>query len=311
MRGQLFGIGGRHWRGCLFCFSFHGNPGLWINPGAIHPDVAKISELPSRPDLERPICSYWDGSRLEALSVGLCRFRPFDIITIDGLRGHVESLWSLVHYPRIPRPNNFLLDWAVFATADSITCAALVQRQRPHLTWVSFSLLVEKTMFLKLHLATSYLTCQWRQGPYTVPFQSICQSLWCVTCLTKIWFRQVAETSMTSTNFRQAVVFFFSKLVGSHLVAIFILILIFCYLKKILSLRQNDRDHHDISSIFEGPWLTNWIKWYSTVPFWSIRQPLWHVMHLKKIWFHQVAEMSMTSTKFYQAVNFFFLKISR
>ena len=44
--------------------------------------------------------------------------------------------------------------------------------------------------------------------------------------------------------------FFFSKLVGSH----FNFKFFFCYLKKISSLRQNDRDHRDISSIFEGPW---------------------------------------------------------
>ena len=30
-------------------------------------------------------------------------------------------------------------------------------------------------------------------------------------------------------------------------------IIFFCHLKKISSLRQNDRDHRDISSIFEGP----------------------------------------------------------
>ena len=36
--------------------------------------------------------------------------------------------------------------------------------------------------------------------------------------------------------------------------AIFFLIFFFCYLKTISSLRQNDRDHRDISSIFEGPW---------------------------------------------------------
>ena len=36
--------------------------------------------------------------------------------------------------------------------------------------------------------------------------------------------------------------------------AIFFLNFFFCYLKKISSLRQNDRDHRDISSIFEGPW---------------------------------------------------------
>ena len=41
--------------------------------------------------------------------------------------------------------------------------------------------------------------------------------------------------------------FFFSKLVGGQF-------FFFCYLKKISSLRQNDRDHRDISSIFEGPW---------------------------------------------------------
>ena len=43
--------------------------------------------------------------------------------------------------------------------------------------------------------------------------------------------------------------FFWSNLVGSHFKFFF-----FFYLKKIFSLRQNDRDHRDISSIFEGLW---------------------------------------------------------
>ena len=51
---------------------------------------------------------------------------------------------------------------------------------------------------------------------HTVPFRSICQPLWCVTHLTKIWLCQVAEMSLTSTKFLQAVFFFFSKLVSSH-----------------------------------------------------------------------------------------------
>ena len=55
---------------------------------------------------------------------------------------------------------------------------------------------------------------------FTVLFQSIRQPLWRVTRLTKIWFRQVAEMSVTTTKFRQVVGFFFSKLVGGHLVVI-------------------------------------------------------------------------------------------
>jgi hypothetical protein len=38
-----------------------------------------------------------------------------------------------------------------------------------------------------------------------------------VTHLTKIWFRQVAELSVTTANIRQAVDFFFLKLVGDVL----------------------------------------------------------------------------------------------
>ena len=44
--------------------------------------------------------------------------------------------------------------------------------------------------------------------------------------------------------------FFFSKLAGGHLFFNFFFLLS----KKDSSLRQNDRDHRDISSIFEGPW---------------------------------------------------------
>ena len=44
--------------------------------------------------------------------------------------------------------------------------------------------------------------------------------------------------------------FFFSELVCGQIFFKFF----FCYLKKISSPRQNDRDHRDISSIFEGPW---------------------------------------------------------
>ena len=61
------------------------------------------------------------------------------------------------------------------------------------------------------------LWLSWRSISTTVPSQSIRQPLWRVTHLTKIWFHQVGEMSVTRTKFRQAVVFFFSKLVGGHL----------------------------------------------------------------------------------------------
>ena len=66
--------------------------------------------------------------------------------------------------------------------------------------------------------------------------------------LTKIKFRQVGEMSVTSTKFRQAVVFLSQNL----LVAIFFIYYLFCYLSMISSLRQNNRDCVEIENWVEN-----------------------------------------------------------